>query len=113
MIEIALILAAAVFTLAEFWEDTVNFLKETIQKAKKIIAGILYGTKVFIQKMGSAIQEIARHYSKVGNQWQEATYVRTISENEVPPDILEKAKQAERKNSAADITKELEMELSA
>ena len=35
MIETALILAAAVFTLAEFWEETVNFLKKTIKKQRK------------------------------------------------------------------------------
>ena len=113
MIEIALILASAVLTLAEFWEETVNFLKDTIQKAKKIIDGILFGTKVFVQSMGGAIQEIARHYSKKGNQWRETVYTREISPSEVPPDILEKAKRAEQKNSAADITRELEMELLA
>lgn len=113
MIEIALILASAVLALAEFWEETVNFLKDTIQKAKKIIDGILYGTKVFVQKMGSAIQEIAHHYSKKGNQWQETVYTRTISPSEVPPEILDKAKRAELKNCAADITRELEMKLQA
>ncbi len=113
MIEIALILAATVVALSEFWEDIVNFLKETAKKVKRAISGILYGTKVFVQKMGSVIQEIAHHYSKVGNQWQETVYSRNLNPNQVPPDILERAKREEKKNRAADITNETEMVLSA
>lgn len=113
MIEIALIVAAAVVSLSEFWADMVKFLKDTVRKAKAAIKGILYGTKVFLQKMGSAVKEIARHYSKVGSQWQETTYTRPVSASKVPPDILEAAKRAERQNGAVEITQELEMQLSA
>lgn len=111
MIETALIIMAAVVGLSVFWSEVVNFLKDTVRRVKEAVEGILFGTKVFVRKMHEMVQEIVRHYSKSGNEWIETTYTRKVPPDEVPSDILKKAKKAEKKNEEADITQELEMEL--
>lgn len=108
MIGIALIIGTVV-ALSVFWDDFVNFLKNTINEIKKIVTGIIYGTKVFIKNIGNAIREIARYYYKKNDKWYEKTYTREVSPDEVPPDILKKAKQTENE---VDITQQLEMQLS-
>ena len=57
--------------------------------------------------MHEGVKEISRHYSKVGQQWEETTVTRVVSESEVPSEILERA----RANEELDITDELEMQL--
>ena len=100
---------AGVGIVAAFWNDLLNFLKKAIQKVRKIVDGIVYGCKVFIKKMREGVKEISRHYSKVDQHWEETTITKVISESEVPPEILERA----RTNRELDITEELEMQLSA
>ena len=55
------------------------------------------------------VKEISRHYSRVDQHWEETTITRIVSESEVPPEILERA----RANEELDITDELEMQLNA
>ncbi len=108
MILTALIVGCAIAgLLAAFWKDLVGFLQAAIDKVKQIVNGILYGSKVFIKKLGEAVKEISRHYSKVDGHWQETTVTKQIPESEVPKDILERAGY----NTELDITNELEMQL--
>lgn len=116
MIEIALILGAIVVGLSLFWEEFVDFVKETAREVKAAIAAVFHAVKVFVEKVNDAIQEISRHYSKLSkNQWRETTYTRTVSPNEVPSDILDKANRAAKKRAkkdrVVDVTDELEMQL--
>lgn len=108
MILTALIIGCAVAGLiAAFWKDLVKFLQKAIEKVQQVVSGILYGTKVFIKKMSEAVKEISRHYSKVDGHWQETIVTKTISESEVPEDILKRAGY----DTELDITDELEMQL--
>lgn len=111
MIQAAMIIMATVIGLSVFWADAVNFLKDTVRRVKEAVDAVLFGTKVFLRKTHEMVEEIVRHYSKAGNEWIETTYTRKVPPNEVPSDILKKAKKAEKKNEEADITEELEMEL--
>lgn len=111
MIVPALIFASVCIGLALFWEEIRDFLKKTIDLVKKTVSGILYGTKVFVKKIGQAVKEIYDHYSKSGEKWIKTTYTREVPASEVPNDILEKAGQAARRNEVADITDRVEMEL--
>ena len=101
------VIIAGVGVVAAFWNDLVKFLKKAIQKVSQIIEGIVYGCKVFVRKIHEGIKEISRHYSKVDQHWEETTVTKTISESEVPPEILEQARASEE----LDITDELEMQL--
>ena len=67
MILTALLFGAAVIAgagiVAAFWNDLVAFLKKAVEKVRAVVAGIVYGTKVFIRKIGEAFKEISRNYS--------------------------------------------------
>ena len=99
---------AGVGIVAAFWFDLVKFLKKAVEKVRQVVDGVVYGFKVFVTKMREGVREISRHYSKVDQHWEETTVTRTVSESEVPPEILARA-EAYRE---LDITDELEMELS-
>ncbi len=100
-------IVAGVGIVAAFWNDLVSFLKKAIQKVQQIIAGIVYGCKVFVKKVREGVKEISRHYSKVDQHWEETTITKVISESEVPPEILERANTSVE----LDITDELELQL--
>lgn len=103
-------LIAGVGIVAAFWNDLVSFLKKAVEKVQALVAGIVYGTKVFLRKIGEAIKEISRSYSKVGDHWQETVITREIPASKVPEDILARA-DAMGYGQEMDITDELEMKL--
>ena len=110
MILTTLILGAAlVGIVAAFWRDLVNFLQKAVRKVQQLVAGIVYGCRVFIRKLREGVKEISRHYSKVDNHWEETTVTRVVSESEVPAEILERAKA----QGEIDITDEAAMQLEA
>ena len=98
---------AGVGIVAAFWNDIVKFLKKAVEKVRRLVEGVVYGCKVFVKKMRGGVKETSRHYSKVDQHWEETTVTKAISESEVPPEILERA----RANEELDITDELEMQL--
>lgn len=98
---------AGVGIVAAFWNDIVKFLKKAVEKVRRLVEGVVYGCKVFVKKMREGVKEISRHYFKVDQHWEETTVTKVISESEVPPEILERA----RANEELDITDELEMQL--
>ena len=110
MILIPLLLGAALIgVVAAFWKDLVSFLKKAVEKVQQIVAGTVYGFKELKKKIHEGVKEISRHYSRVDQHWEETTITRIVSESEVPPEILERA----RANEELDITDELEMQLNA
>ena len=114
MILTALLFGAAVIAgagiVAAFWNDLVAFLKKAVEKVRAVVAGIVYGTKVFIRKIGEAFKEISRNYSKVDDHWQETIVTREIPASKVPEDILARANEIGY-GQELDITDELEMQL--
>lgn len=103
----AVIATSVVGIVAAFWNSIKEFLKKALAKVKKIVSGVVYGCKVFIKKISEGVKEISRSYSKVGENWQMTTTTQTIPASEVPPEMLERARQAEE----VDITDEAEREL--
>lgn len=108
MILIGVLLAAATIGIIKaFWHDLQNFLIKATKKVQELVAGIVYGFKVFVKKVQEGVKEISRHYSKVDQHWEETTSTKIISESDVPPEILARAKA----NMELDITEEMEMQL--
>lgn len=110
MIPIALLLGAAIAgvgIVAAFWNDLLNFLREATKKVQQVVAGVVQGCRIFVQKLREAIKEISRYYSKVDQHWEETIITRQIPESAVPPEILARANA----NMELDITKEMEMQL--
>lgn len=105
-------IVAGVGIVATFWNDLVDFAKDIVQKAQKVLEvlnRVVYGVKVFLKKIIEGVQEIVRHYSysEVDKQWQETTTTRTVSENEVPEEIRNKLKY----NREEDFTQELKLQI--
>lgn len=98
---------AGVGIVAAFWNDFVNFLKKAAERVQQLVGGVVYGFRVFVQKLQEGVKEISRHYSKVEQHWEETTVTRRVSESEVPPEILARANA----NMELDITEEMEMQL--
>lgn len=106
MIEISLIVGA-VLLIATFWDEIVEWLQKAVSAVKKVIRGILYGAKVFINKTKEGIKEIARWYSKNGTQWEETTKTRFVSEYDVPEEIRRRAEYEDE----VDISNQIEEKL--
>ena len=111
MILTALIMGLSVIAgigiIAIFWNDLVDFIKDTAQKISKAFNRVVYGTKIFLKKILEGVQEIFKHYSKVDGHWEEITTTRTISESEVPVEILNKVQYGQE----VDVTQELELQM--
>ena len=100
---------AGVGIVAAFWNDLVSFLKKAVEKVRQVVAGIVYGSKVFLKKLSEGVKEISRHYSKVDQHWEETTVTKIVSESDVPAEILARANGYQE----LDITDELEMQLTS
>lgn len=106
----AILLGASIAAIVGiFWEEIVEWLKICVEKIKKIVAGIWYGVKVFLSKVGENVSQISRHYSKEGDQWYVTQETRKISQNDVPMDILDKMRRS--RAAETDITDEIEEKL--
>lgn len=107
----ALLCGAAIITTvgiaAVFWDDLRDFLTKAAIKARRIADGAIYGCRVFLKKLQEGVQEISRHYYKIGQQWSETEYTRQVPASEVPPELLARASP----NMELDITEEMEMQL--
>lgn len=101
---------AGVGLLATYWNNIIDWLKRAIKKVQSVINHVVYGTKVFIQKIKEGIKEISKHYSQDEyGRWKETIVTREIPASEVPEEIRKKAKYY---NEQVDITNELELQLS-
>lgn len=100
---------AGIGVVAAFWNDIVDFIKDTVEKVSRTLNRFVYGTKVFLKKLQEGIQEILKQYSKDGEIWTEITTTRTIPESEVPEEIRNKA----RYEQEVDITQELELQVTS
>ena len=106
MLATLLLGAAIVGIVAAFWDELLDFVKKGLKKVRKIVKGTVEGLKVFVQKLRDGVKEIARYYARVGQNWEETTITRTISEDELPEEIRNKKRY--KKNKETEITEELE-----
>ena len=102
MLATLLLGAAIVGIVAAFWDELLDFVKKGLKKVKRTVE--LF--KVFVQKVQNGVKEIARYYARVGQNWEETTITRTISEDELPEEIRNKKRY--KKNKETEITEELE-----
>ena len=101
----AIIAGVGIFAL--FWDDLRDFLTKAVEKVRRLADGAVYGYRIFLKKLREGVQEISRHYYKVGKHWEEAEFTRQVPANEVPPELLARASP----NMELDITGEMEMQL--
>lgn len=94
--------------IVTFWNETISWLKRSIQKVQEWIQRTIYGTKLFLRKMGNGFQETSKHYVKDHNdRWNETVTTREVSADQVPPEIRQMAQMGVDR----DITNELAAKL--
>lgn len=101
---------AVVETIAESWDDVVEFFKQSLQKAKQAINGIFSKSKAFIKKCGTKIILKVIHYfvDADGNTLKQEGQTE-VPKNEVPPEFLNRA--AANEGRETEITREMELYL--
>lgn len=96
--------------LAAFWKDITAWIKRASEKVSEVIRQVVFGVKIFVKKIGEAIKEISKHYSKNENgKWVETIVSREVEASEVPKEIRELAGE---KQGEVDISDKLEKALS-
>lgn len=91
---------------AVFWNNLVDFIKDTVEKVSKTLNCLVRGTKVFVKKIKEGIQEILKQETQDN---EVIIKTRTIPESEVPEEIRNKVLH----DREVDITKELELQLAS
>jgi hypothetical protein len=94
--------------IAAFWKKIKSWVERAINYIKSVIKLVVRGLKIFFQKVGNAIKQLSKNYSKGDmNKWQETIVTRQVSVDEVPLEIREKVSSEQ-----VDFTKEFELQLS-
>lgn len=113
MIQLALLLLVGKLVVT-YWDELVKWIKDTAKKLKKLYGIVVEGVKTFLVRVRGGFEERAKHYSqnKSGSEFKETTVIRSVTESEIPPDILEKMRHT-RLNKEVETTEELSLALSA
>lgn len=116
MIAITIILSlSAVFImgLITFWKDIVQWIKKAVDRIKEVLGVQVQGTRTFIKKTTEGFKNISKYYSenKLTGEWEENILTKTVSESEIPAEILAKVNKSKIENEIS-TTEELELALS-
>lgn len=111
LIATILIMSAVVLEIVSFWDEIISGVQKAIEAVKKMVQGIVYGTKVFIKKVKGFVHRISKHYSyeEDKDQWFLTTREEAIVNDEVPEDISQNIEY--RRGNEVDISDELKLEL--
>ena len=117
MIAIAIILtltAATIAGLAMFWRKLVEWIKKAVDKIQEVYGVLAEKTSTFIMRTREGLKRKAKLYSrnKVTHEWEETVFTKSVSESEVPAEILAKAYKQEM-DVEVSITEELRYEIGA
>ncbi len=106
---------AVIAGLALYWKNIVAWIKKAIDKIKEVLGIAVQGTRTFLVKhVGGAFKNISKYYSvnKMTGEWEETVYTKSVSESEIPADILQKALMADF-DVEVSTTEELQLALNA
>ena len=106
--------ATVIVTLLDmFYDDIINWLREIGKVAERVVQGTLIGCKTFINVAKATIRamgkEISKNYSKVGNQWQVTEVERSVSADQIPDEIYQKAEDVN--SDTLELTQDIEAQL--
>lgn len=115
MIAIAIILSLSLTFIAGlciYWKNILQWIKKAANKIKEVLGITVKGTRTFIEKNLDGFKNISKYYSenKLTGEWEETVYTKSVSESEIPPEILEKV-QAGAFDTEISTTEELQLVL--
>lgn len=93
--------------LPKLWQNIVNWFIKSVKYA--LDNDFIEGFKFFVKNAGNSCVEILAQYYLEGDQWYKKETTTKISENEVPPEILARARA--KRNQNIDATPELKEKL--
>lgn len=113
LLAVAGIALVAGVALSAFWTTIRDFIKDSVEKIKTVlIPALIVGFRTYLETgsyVAAATKAMQKFYSKnQEGKWQETIVTRIVSENEIPADILKKAKNSQ---SPLDITEQVQQEL--
>lgn len=116
MISIAIILsltAAFIMGLVAFWKNIVQWIKKAVDRIKEVLGVQVQGTRTFVKKCAEGFKNVSKYYSenKLTGEWEENVLTQSVSEKEIPAEILAKVKKSAVGREIS-TTKELELALS-
>ena len=94
--------------MPKIWEKIVKWFIKSIKQDLK--NNNIEGFKYFVKNVGKVFVDIIREYFLKGQKWYVKEMIREVSENEVPSDIVARAK-ANGKETEIDATSELKEKL--
>lgn len=106
-----LIMSAVILEIVSFWDEIIAGVQRSIEAVKKMVSGIVYGTRVFIKKVKGIVHRISRHYSyeEDKDQWYMTTREVVVEHDDVPEDIYQCNDY--RVGNEVDISDEMKLEL--
>lgn len=107
-----LILGAVVGGLVvSYWKDIVIWVKETYEKLAPYIKLGMQGMVSYIEKMSTNFKNIVNYYSydEKNCEWTETVMTKTVSEKQIPKEILEKLKSRTKIETTKELKQVLEM----
>lgn len=111
------IAAIAAVAIVAYWDEILDWLGDWIPKIRaafEALIGVMnipYGIQIlaglkFLEKMVKIMQ---RTYYNENGKWYQETITRELPENEVPADILAKAKKSDEADISQEMSEKLQM----
>lgn len=111
------IAAIAAVAIVAYWDDIIDWLGDWIPKIRAAfeslvgVVDIPYGIQIlaglkFLEKMVKIMQ---RTYYNEDGKWYQETVTRELPDNQVPADILAKAKRADEADISQEMAEKLQM----
>lgn len=87
-------LVTATVAVSVFWRNIAEWIMRLWKKVEAYISNAVEGVKTFIVKTQEGFKNCVKFYScnKVTQEWQETVVRKSINENEIEPDILQRIK---------------------
>lgn len=116
MIAVALIIAALIAgaIVIAYWKNIAVWIKKAVEKIIQVLGFAIQGVRTFITKLNDGFQNKSKYYNenKITGEWEETVYTKTVSESEVPSEILAKIRINDV-NVEIQTTEELRLAISA
>ena len=99
-----------------YWDELVNFAKKVFEKLPPVIKNAILGVASYIARVttefGTKLQDKVSYFSKdrLTNEWTETIATKTVSESEVPKEILAKLRHHQQVETTDELKNILQLQ---
>ncbi|MCF0247519.1 MAG: hypothetical protein HUJ86_02810 [Synergistes sp.] len=108
-------LSAALITgLVVFWKNIIAWINKAVEKIKEVLGFPPHGTRTYIERTEDGFRNKSKYYyqNRVTREWEEIVYTKIVDEDEIPPEVMRKAKSL-GVGEEASTTEELKLAINA